>query len=110
MSSTNRARALRRNATEAERRLWRHLRDRQLDGAKFRRQQPLGTYVADFFFLEQGLVIELDGGQHASQVERDEARTAWLNAQGLHVLRFWNNDVLGNTEGVVEAIRETLRP
>ena len=102
------ARELRINATDAERRLWSKLRLRQLEGARFRRQHPIGPYIVDFICLEQKLVIELDGGQHADAVEYDEARTAWLAASGYHVLRFWNNEVLRNIAGVLEAILEAL--
>ena len=106
--TTERARALRSNPTEAERTLWKRLRMRQLDGHKFRRQQPLGRYIVDFVCVERKLVIELDGGQHAEQVQSDVERTAWLEAQGFRVLRFWNYDVLNGPEAVTEAIREAL--
>ena len=102
------ARALRNNPTEAERALWRHIRLRQMDGRKFRRQQPIGRYIVDFVCLEEKVIIEIDGGQHAERVSSDAERTAWLEAQGFRVLRFWNNDVLGNIEAVKEAIRSTL--
>ena len=82
------ARALRRNPTEVERLLWRHLRFWQLDGYKFRRQQPLGNYIVDFACLEKRLVIELDGGQHTEQTDYDSARDAWLRAEGFLILRF----------------------
>jgi very-short-patch-repair endonuclease len=102
-----RARQLRRAATDAERKLWSALRDRQLDGFKFRRQQSIGPYVVDFVCHETRLVIELDGGQHA---DRDEtARTGRIKADGYRIIRFWNNDVLGNLEGVLLRIREELR-
>jgi very-short-patch-repair endonuclease len=99
--SFDRARRLRRDATEAEKALWLRLRARGLEGFKFRRQVPFGRYVADFFSEELRLVIELDGGQHAES-ERDEIRTRYLVSQGLRVARFWNNDVLQNMEGVLE--------
>ena len=98
------ARRLRQNMTDAERKLWRALRDRQLDDVKFRRQHPLGRYVLDFFCEEHKLAVEVDGGQHADSTE-DKARTAWLQAHGCRALRFWNNDVLGNLPGVLETIR-----
>jgi very-short-patch-repair endonuclease len=82
------ARALRKNPTEVERLLWRHLRFWQLDGYKFRRQQPLGSYIVDFACLEKRLVIELDGGQHTEQADYDSARDAWLRAEGFLILRF----------------------
>lgn len=108
--SRERAKALRRDPTEAERALWNHLRMRQLEGHKFRRQQPLGRYIVDFACLEKRLVVELDGGQHSEQVGSDTARTAWLETQGFRVLRFWNNDVLSEIEAVKEAIKEALLP
>ncbi len=98
------ARNLRKNATDAEGLMWSILRDRQLENKKFRRQHPVGNYVLDFYCEEEKLAIELDGGQHADQKTYDDKRTAFLNTQGIRVLRFWNNDVLGNIEGVVETI------
>ncbi|HIC81777.1 MAG TPA: endonuclease domain-containing protein [Kiloniellaceae bacterium] len=102
------ARRLRRNETEAERRLWAALRNRQLAGHKFRRQVPLGRFVVDFACYDEKLVVELDGGQHADHAQEDEARTAWLEARGFRVLRFWNSEVLENMEGVLERIVEVL--
>ncbi len=99
------ARALRREATDAEWELWSILRNRQLAGSKFRRQQPIGPYIVDFVCFAEKLVVEVDGGQHATAAERDAARTAWLESQGFRVLRFWNHDVLQNIEGVSESIR-----
>jgi very-short-patch-repair endonuclease len=99
-------RCLRHRSTDAERRLWRHLRDRRLGGFKFRRQVPIGTYVVDFLCHEAQLVVEVDGGQHAKATVKDARRTAYLSAKGYRVLRFWNNDVLGNTEGVLARILE----
>lgn len=101
------ARQLRRDMTDAERHLWRHLRQRQLDGHRFRRQQPIGPYVVDFVCLEWHLVIEVDGGQHADSAS-DSRRSQFLAQKDFLVLRFWNNDVLGNIEGVVDAIRQSL--
>ncbi|OGB90346.1 MAG: hypothetical protein A3H39_09345 [candidate division NC10 bacterium RIFCSPLOWO2_02_FULL_66_22] len=106
--STERPRALRKNPTEAERSLWKHLRLRQLEGEKLRRQQPLGRYVVDFVCLEKRLIVELDGGQHAEQVASDAERTAWLESQGFRVVRFWNHHVLNDIEAVKEAIRDAL--
>jgi very-short-patch-repair endonuclease len=100
------ARRLRRGSTDAERRLWRHLRSRQLEGAKFVRQFPIGPHVADFACRTAHLVIELDGGQHSP--DADAARTEIIEAFGYRVIRFWNNDVLQNTDGVLEAIRQEL--
>jgi very-short-patch-repair endonuclease len=105
---SNLARRLRKNPTDAESRLWWCLRQKQLGGFRFRRQVPLGSYVADFVCLSEKLVIEVDGGQHAERIEHDEARTAWLAANGFRVLRFWNNDVLGNMEGVLQTILDAL--
>lgn len=103
-----RARALRQNSTEVERQLWRHLRLWQLDGHKFRRQQPIGNYIVDFVCLEKRVIVELDGGQHADQSEYDAERDAWLREQRFTVLRFWNNDVMQNIDGVNEAILKAL--
>ncbi|MEO0031604.1 MAG: hypothetical protein RIS94_1362 [Pseudomonadota bacterium] len=97
------ARKLRRNQTDAEARLWQRLRNRQIAGAKFTRQVPLGPYVVDFCCRPIKLVLELDGGQHADN-PRDLERTRRLEAHGYRVVRFWNNDVLTNTDGVLQAI------
>ncbi len=93
--------------TDAERRLWAGLRAEQL-GVKFRRQHPLGPYVLDFACLDPKLAIEVDGSQHLEQEVYDAARSAWLEAQGYGVLRFWANEVLANTSGVMTRIQETL--
>src|SRR4051812_11128106 len=106
--ATKRAQQLRNNATEAERRLWLHLSRRQLDGYKFSRQMPVGSFVCDFLCRETKLIVEVDGGQH-SQSQRDERRTAFLEEQGYRVIRFWNNEVLENLEGVLDAIGEALK-
>jgi len=105
------ARALRRRDTDAERALWMKLRNRQLEGVKFRRQQPVGSYIADFVSFERKLIIEIDGGQHNEEKikERDEERTTRLKEKGYQIIRFWNNEVLTNVEGVMERIREALR-
>ncbi len=102
------ARALRRNPTEAELALWRHIRLRQLEGCKFRRQQTLGEYIVDFVCFEKKLIVELDGGQHAEHVVSDMERTAWLESQGFRVLRFWNHQVFSEIEALKEVIREEL--
>jgi very-short-patch-repair endonuclease len=104
-----RARALRKNPTEAEKLLWTQLRYWQVDGYKFRRQQPLGKYIVDFVCMEKRLIIELDGGQHAEQRDYDVERDAWLREQGFTVLRFWNNDVLQNINGVKDTILSELK-
>jgi very-short-patch-repair endonuclease len=100
------SRKLRRHSTDAEALLWSRLRNRQLLGFKFRRQMPIGSQVADFASLEGKLVVELDGCQHTA--EADAARTAAIEAAGFLVLRFWNDDVLTNAEGVMEVIARTL--
>ena len=103
------ARHLRQNPTLAERKLWGALRNRQLDGHRFRRQRPIGKYFADFVCLERKLVVELDGGQHGStQTEHDAQRTRDLEAEGFRVLRFWNCDVLADLEGVATTIAIAL--
>jgi very-short-patch-repair endonuclease len=102
------ARRLRKNPTDAESWLWRHLRQKQLGGFRFRRQVPLGPYVVDFACLSENLLVEVDGGQHADRIEHDERRAAWLAENGYRVIRFWNNDVLANTEGVLETILRAL--
>jgi very-short-patch-repair endonuclease len=106
----NRAKLLRKNMTDAERLLWRHLRSRQLSGQKFRRQQPLGRFIVDFVCLEKRLVIELDGGQHAEpgQAAYDAERTAWLEENGFRVLRFWDHEVLKNINAVKEMIAQAV--
>jgi very-short-patch-repair endonuclease len=100
---TAHARRLRRDMTDAEKRLWSRLRMRQLNGLKFVRQEAVGKYIADFMCRYAKIIIELDGGQHADN-ERDVQRTAFLESRGYKILRFWNNDVLSNTEGVLESI------
>ena len=100
-----RAKVMRRQPTDAEAMLWRHLRAGRMLGRKFKRQQPLGPYIVDFVCFESGLIIEADGGQHNVQEARDAKRTQWLTSQGYLLLRFWNNDVLVQTDAVMEAIR-----
>jgi very-short-patch-repair endonuclease len=107
MAST-RARELRRNLTDAERRLWWKLRYRKVGGYRFRRQVPIGPYIVDFACLSQRLLIELDGSQHGGNFAYDQARTRWLESRGYRVLRFWNGDVLQDIEGVLEAIHRAL--
>jgi very-short-patch-repair endonuclease len=102
-----RARRLRQSSTDAERRMWSTLRDRRLIKYKFRRQHPIGQYIVDFACTEHRVAIELDGGQHADNAA-DARRTAWLEGQGWTVTRFWSNDVLSNTNGVVETILRAL--
>jgi very-short-patch-repair endonuclease len=105
---TKTARTLRHNSTDAERKLWSHIRAKQLEGFKFRRQQPIGNYIVDFICLEKRLIIELDGGQHAIYRYKDIVRDNWLINEGFQVIRFWNNDVLNNHEGVLSEIRRYL--
>jgi very-short-patch-repair endonuclease len=106
----DRARSLRRASTDAERKLWAHLRSRQLKGAKFRRQHPIGPYIADFACVEAKLIIELDGGGHDrdEQLHADEVRSAYLESCGYRVVRFWNNEVMENIDGVLERIAKLV--
>jgi very-short-patch-repair endonuclease len=105
-----RAQALRRSLTEAESRLWRAIRAEQIEGHKFRRQHTLGSYIVDFISLDARLIVELDGGQHADAVDYDDRRDAWLTSEGYRVLRFWNNDVMENLQGVLMNIAAALSP
>ncbi|WP_070156358.1 endonuclease domain-containing protein [Sphingobium phenoxybenzoativorans] len=107
--SVDRAKGLRPNATDAEKRLWSALRQ-QLGEAKFRRQVPLGPCFADFLSFSAKLIVEVDGGQHVERFEQDAARTRYLESQGYRVLRVWNHDVMENTDGVVETIAAALNP
>ena len=100
---------LRNPGTDAERALWRHLQRRQIERCKFRRQHSYGDYILDFVCLERGVVVELDGSQHADTVEHDSKRTRWLEQADFVVLRFWNNDVSDNISGVLEVIQRTLQ-
>lgn len=108
MEKTDRARELRRNATDAERLLWKRLRMRQADSHKFRRQQPIGQYIVDLDCAEQKLIVEVDGGQHIEQAEYDESRRKWLEGQGYRVLRFWNHEVLKTPDAVLAKILQEL--
>ncbi|MBL0644754.1 endonuclease domain-containing protein [Aeromonas veronii] len=110
MGSNRVAKRLRRDATQAEQKLWQQLRNRRLAGLKFRRQMPIGPYVVDFICLEQGLIIEVDGSQHGTQANQihDETRTAYLNQQGFRVIRVWNNDVLGRLNSALDFILLSL--
>ena len=102
------ARRLRKNQTDAERRLWLVLRDRRLAGYKFRRQRPIGPYIVDFVSIRHRLVIEVDGSQHADS-QTDERRTAWLKQHGWRVIRVWNHDVSGNPGRVAEHVLNVLQ-
>jgi very-short-patch-repair endonuclease len=101
------AQRLRREMTDAERKLWSALRNRQVEGAKFRRQQPIGPFIADFVCQEHRLIVEADGGQHSGSIA-DDRRTGFLEGKGYRVLRFWNNDILSNFDGVVQVIAAAL--
>lgn len=101
------ARYLRRNMTDAEKLLWRHLRAHRLAGQKFRRQQPMGIYVVDFVHFGARLVVEADGGQHNTS-QHDAQRDAWLKEQGFRILRFWNSEILLNIEQVLAVIFEAV--
>jgi very-short-patch-repair endonuclease len=104
MNQLDFARQLRSKQTDTENRLWSHLRAHRLCGLKFRRQQPIGVYVVDFLCPEKKLIVELDGGQHQDRAEYDKVRDAWLKSEGYTVLRYWNNEVMGDLEGVLEDI------
>lgn len=106
--SWTRARELRRASTDAERHLWRHLRHRNLAAYKFRRQFPIASYIVDFVCLPAMLVVQVDGGQHLDAQRYDKARTSTLEANGYRVLRFWNDEVLLQTEAVIEVIWRNL--
>ena len=105
MNLTNKVRSLRKNQTDVEQLVWKHLRNRQLYNYKFRRQFPIEPYIADFACLELKLIIELDRGQHACRIKDDDQRSLFLEQRGFKVIRFWNNDVIDNTVGVLETIR-----
>jgi very-short-patch-repair endonuclease len=107
-SAWQNARRLRREQTDAERILWRHLRSRRTRGVKFRRQHPIRPYFTDFCSIERRLVIELDGGQHADRLLEDEVRTSFLRSRGYRVLRFWNDQVFADVDEVLEAIERLL--
>jgi adenine-specific DNA-methyltransferase len=102
------AQRLRSDQTGVERRLWFELRDRRFYGHKFRRQVPVGPFIVDFACWERSFIIELDGGQHNSMIDDDRKRTQWLEGNGWRVLRFWNNDVIENMDGVLQRIAATL--
>jgi len=106
--ATARARRLRRDATDVEWRLWAKLKGAQIEGAQFRRQHPVGPYILDFYCAPLRLAIELDGGQHAERTGYDNARTRFLAAKRIRVIRFWNNEVVENLFGVLERLREEI--
>jgi very-short-patch-repair endonuclease len=103
------AKRLRHEMTETERRLWYKLRGKRLGGFRFRKQVPVGSYIADFVCFEHKLVIELDGGQHALQQNYDKKRDEFLKEQGFRILRFWNNEVMENMEGMLLIILRALQ-
>lgn len=105
---SNKAKSFRKRSTDAERKHWSVLRNRHFEGLKFRRQRPIGKYIVDFVCLEKNLIIEVDGGGHANQKEMDDERTRWLESQGFKVIRFWNNEIINETEGVSQAIVHAL--
>ena len=105
--AVRKVRQLRRKSTDAEMKLWFAVRDRRLGGFKFVRQESIGPYVVDFLCRDRKVIVEVDGGQHA-QNTRDQIRDAYLASEGYHVLRFWNSDVLGNINGVLETILSSL--
>jgi len=99
---------LRRRQTDSERKLWSRLCAKQMEGVKFRRQQPIGSYIADFICFEKRLIIELDGGQHMIQATKDKTRDGWLRQQGYKVLRFWDHEIFENFTGVLNSIRNNI--
>ncbi len=102
------AREMRGRMTDAEALLWMLLRNRHIAGAKFRRQHPVGRYILDYYCVEKKLAIELDGGQHGEAADYDERRDNWLRSQGIRELRFWNNQMLAETEAVMEVIYQAV--
>ena len=106
------ARNLRKNSTIQERRLWNLLKNRQFHNLKFKRQQPIGDYIVDFICKEAKIIIEIDGGQHnePENIEYDKTRTEYLNTLGYKVVRFWNNEIYENIEGVVLRLKEEINP
>ena len=106
------ARQLRQDQTDVERLLWKYLRNRRLNGVKFRRQHPIGAYIVDFVSLEKQLIIELDGGQHNSEEgkKKDKERIFWLEKNGYRVMRFWNNEVITDLDNVLQVIHNALTP
>ena len=103
-----RARRLRRNMTDAEHLLWRHLRNRQIHGYKFRRQVVIGRYIADFACIDARIIVEVDGGQHSERTRYDENRTQWLQSRGYRVLRFWNHEIFNSLPDILNAIAMAL--
>ena len=106
------ARNLRKSSTIQERRLWNLLKNRQFHNLKFKRQQPIGDYIVDFICKEAKIIIEIDGGQHnePENINYDKVRTEYLNNLGYKVIRFWNNEIYENIEGVILRLREEINP
>ncbi len=107
---SDRAKELRQTETEVEQIIWSWLRTKKLNGVKFRRQEAVDKYIVDFVSFEKKLIIEIDGGQHSLEENRinDKARTEWLQSQGFRLIRFWNNEVSSNLDGVITRIKESL--
>lgn len=103
-------RNLRKKQTEAEKKIWFHLRNRHFEGLKFRRQHSIGPFITDFCCIEKKIVIEVDGSQHIQNKIYDDNRTKYLNQNGYKVIRFWDNDVLNRCDSVLEAVRIELNP
>ena len=103
------ARELRKNSTDTENLLWKHLRSKRLSGYKFRRQEPIDRFIVDFVCYESRVIIECDGSQHLVDKEKDQERDFWFEQQGYRILRFWNNEVLKNTDDVLEKILATCQ-
>lgn len=108
LDANKKAKQLRRDQTDAEKMLWGKLRDRRLKGYKFRRQVPIGPYIADFVCMEVRLIVEVDDGQHVDQVARDQEREKFLRGESYKTVRYWNNEVLGNLDGVLTTLTLTL--
>lgn len=106
-AATKQARGLRAKQTDAEKKFWHEVKAKRFEGYKFRRQYPIGKYIADFVCVEAGVIVEIDGGQHCENV-KDDVRTEFLNGLGYHVVRFWNNDILNNLQGSLQALSLTL--
>jgi very-short-patch-repair endonuclease len=107
-NTLQRAKALRKHQSDAEQKLWFHLRGKRFNDVKFKRQKPIGLYIVDFVAVSEKIVIELDGGQHQEQMAYDQERTRYLESCGYRVLRFWNNECLTQIEAVLEHIRNAL--
>jgi len=105
---TKLAKGLRKRSTEAEITIWQKIRSKQLNGHKFKRQQPIGNYIVDFVCFDRKLIIEIDGGQHAIEKEKDQQRELWLQSEGFAILRFWNTEIFENIDGVLASIMEKL--